>query len=138
MPGLKRIYSKITEELKQQIKENGEHKWVWTSEKFNSYQQENKNKPDFQANVVLLRECEICCRVFTKQKWADHAYFETHRRQGKTKLMRLEDGKYHCPIPTCTWPGNNDHKITKAHIVYDHDQKDFDEQGWKQEVNFYS
>ena len=47
MPGVKRIYSKITEELKEQIKDNGEHKWVWSSEKFEKYKEENKNKPDF-------------------------------------------------------------------------------------------
>jgi hypothetical protein len=47
MPGIKRIYSKITEEDKQKVKEGGDHKWVRTQEKFEKYQNENIKKPDY-------------------------------------------------------------------------------------------
>jgi hypothetical protein len=47
MPGIKRIFSKITEEDKLKVKEDGVHKWVWTNEKFNKYKLENQDKPDY-------------------------------------------------------------------------------------------
>jgi hypothetical protein len=102
------------------VMDNAEWKWAWTSEKFNKYQELKINCPDYQPNVRELRECEVCCKVFTKKDWTDHKYFEIHRRNGGRKLMRMEDGKYHCPLPNCQWAGNADHGTTKDHIVYKH------------------
>ncbi len=120
MPRIKRVLAKVTEEDRQKVMNDANEKWDWTREKFDKYYEEKHGSPDYQPNVRELRECEICCRVFTKKDWTDHKYFEAHRRTGGRKLMRMEDGKYHCPLPSCQWVGNSDHRTTKNHIVYKH------------------
>ncbi len=47
MSGVKRIFSKIREEDKLNILDDGDHKWVWTSEKYMNYQKFNKDKAHY-------------------------------------------------------------------------------------------
>jgi hypothetical protein len=122
---MKRIYSKITEKDKENIMIDTPEKWAWTREKFIKYARENEFKEKYQPNAKELRECEVCDRVFVRQGWADHKYFETHRRKGSRRLMRMNDGLYKCPIPSCIWRGTKDHWTADNHIKKNHSDEDF-------------
>ncbi len=83
-------------------------------------QQKTIKPEDYNEPEGGLRQCEMCKRVYSKAEWKNHASFELKRRKSTAKIVRHEDGFFHCPLLICEERKYKSYSATYYHMSQHH------------------
>jgi hypothetical protein len=112
----KHQHLKISEERRAKVMTSSPEDWEITEANISQYHKQCEEKGKQIGSPEALRLCDVCGRVYEREQWKRHRYFELKQRKGSRKLYRLADGRYQCPIEECPHPGNRNHLGLTMHL----------------------
>ena len=73
---MKHLHLKITEERRAKVMASSPDDWDLTERKISQYKKQCQEKWKEIGSSEALRLCDVCGRVYEKDSWKRHKYFE--------------------------------------------------------------